>query len=134
MENSILIISTLLTPILMIGFGRVFRKNPPKDINEVYGYRTMRSMKNQETWDFAHQHCGKIWTRVGSIMLIVTIILDIILIVEKEKLMIPKEEIMLAELFVQICILILTIFPTERALKNNFDEQGNPIQKVEEEK
>ena len=28
-------------------------------INDAFGYRTTRSMKNQETWRFAHQYSGK---------------------------------------------------------------------------
>ena len=40
----------LLTPAMMIGFGKYFMKGGPKQINGVFGYRTPRSMKNQETW------------------------------------------------------------------------------------
>ena len=43
----------LLLPGVMIGFGREFMKNPPKEINPGYGYRTAMSSKNQDTWDFA---------------------------------------------------------------------------------
>ena len=43
--------TTLLIPVMMIVFGLIFLKNPPKEINWAYGYRTSMSMKNQETWD-----------------------------------------------------------------------------------
>ena len=26
-------------------------------------------MKNQQTWDFAHRVCGKLWSRAGAVML-----------------------------------------------------------------
>lgn len=45
----------LVTPLIMILFGRLFLTRPPKSINGVYGYRTARSMKNKETWAFAHR-------------------------------------------------------------------------------
>lgn len=31
----------------------------------MYGYRTARSMKSQELWDFAQRLCGKLWWRLG---------------------------------------------------------------------
>ena len=44
--------SSLLIPLVMLFFGRRFLTKPPKSINSLYGYRTARSMKNQQTWDF----------------------------------------------------------------------------------
>ena len=51
----------LLTPLLMVGFGKYFFKHTSKDINEIFGYRTAMSMKNKDTWVFAHTYCGKLW-------------------------------------------------------------------------
>ena len=44
----------LLIPAVMLFFGQRFLNKPPKKINSLYGYRTSRSMKNQQTWDCAH--------------------------------------------------------------------------------
>ena len=57
----------LLIPGIMVGIGTRFLKHPPGTINAWYGYRTARSMKNQETWDFAHETCGKLWVRLGKL-------------------------------------------------------------------
>ncbi len=43
----------------------LWNKHPPKKINSIYGYRTIRSMKNRETWEFAHKLCAKIRTICG---------------------------------------------------------------------
>jgi uncharacterized membrane protein len=43
----------------MIGFPLYFLKRPPKKINSTYGYRTPRSMKNQELWDLANSTWSK---------------------------------------------------------------------------
>ena len=48
----------LLIPGIMLYFGWRFLNKPPQNINSIYGYRTSRSMKNQQTWDFAHQVCA----------------------------------------------------------------------------
>ena len=63
----------LLIPAVMIGFGGVWKKKPPKEINGFYGYRTAMAMKNRDTWTFAHKYCGKIWYICGWILLVVTI-------------------------------------------------------------
>jgi len=42
-----------MIPVIMIGVGYMMYKHPPKSINAIYGYRTARSMKNDETWKFA---------------------------------------------------------------------------------
>lgn len=69
-----MVISNLIVPLLMIGVGKMMMKHPPKTINIVFGYRTSRSMKNQETWDFAQVYCGKLWWKIGWIMLPFSII------------------------------------------------------------
>ena len=53
-----MLIMDLLLPFTMIGFGRYFMKKAPKEINSVFGYRTSMSMKNKDTWKFAHKYCG----------------------------------------------------------------------------
>ena len=58
-----MLVSELLIPVLMIGFGRCFRKNAPKEINPVFGYRTRMSTRNLDTWKFAHHYFGRLWYR-----------------------------------------------------------------------
>lgn len=38
----------LLIPAIMLGAGKLFSKNSPKDINWIIGYRTTMSMKNED--------------------------------------------------------------------------------------
>lgn len=47
-----------VSPVLMMIFGVFFMKCPPEDINKLYGYRTRRSMKDQQAWDFAQRYWG----------------------------------------------------------------------------
>lgn len=53
-----MLVMNLLIPISMIGFGKLFMKTTPKEINGLFGYRTSMSMKNKDTWIFAHHYCG----------------------------------------------------------------------------
>lgn len=111
----------LLIPAVMLYFGWRFQKHPPKRINSLYGYRTARSMKNQQTWDFAHQVCGKLWFRVGLILLPVSLAPMLFLrgrsVGEIGMGCVPVVAI-------QVVVLLGSIFPVERALKRNFDQFG----------
>ncbi len=43
---------------------------PPKKINFIYGYRTLRSMKNQKNWDFAQKYSSFTLFYLSIIMVI----------------------------------------------------------------
>lgn len=111
----------LLIPIMMIAFGRIMWKHTPKDINYIFGYRTTRSMKNEDTWRFAHVYCGRLWWRIGLIMLIPTVLVHIPFYnSSKDTIGIVATIVMT----VQLIVLIASIFPTEIALKKTFNDDG----------
>ena len=113
----------LLIPATMIGYGRRFTKNPPKAINMGYGYRTNRSMKNQATWDFAHEYCGRLWTKVGWALVPLAVVGQAL------TLLCPDVQSMcrwsLVPTVAEVVVMAATYFPVERALKRNFDQDGN---------
>lgn len=117
-----MLIMALLFPIIMIIVGRSFLKAAPKDINYIYGYRTSMSMKNRDTWEFAHNFCGKIWLWAGVILLPVSII-PLIFVIGKSADVIGTVGTIVT--VVDVIVIILSIFPTEIALKKTFDENGN---------
>lgn len=51
--------------ILFFMLGVIFRVFPPSSINHVYGYRTPRSMRNQDTWDEAQRFAADNLTLYG---------------------------------------------------------------------
>ena len=79
-----MLIMDVLLPFTMIGFGRYFMKKAPKEINSVFGYRTSMSMKNKDTWKFAHKYCGKVWYVCGMVMLPITVIFMLLVIGKNE--------------------------------------------------
>ena len=64
----------LLFPVVMILFGTMFMKSAPKKVNYIFGYRTDMSMKNRDTWEFAHKYIGKLWFRFGLLLIPITVI------------------------------------------------------------
>lgn len=114
-------ISTLFIPSLMFFLGRYLKKGFPRNINNVFGYRTSMSMKNKETWEFANKYCGKVWTLVGRWMFLISLIIMLIFMGETKSFVLNLGSIML---LVQCGFLVATIFPVERALRKNFDSLG----------
>ena len=116
-----MLIMCLLTPATMIGFGKYFMKGGPKQINGVFGYRTPRSMKNKETWRFAHQYSGKIWHRSRLALLPVSIVV-MLFVYGKSVDMTGIAGLIIV--IVQMVVMICAIPFTEAALKRNFDDLG----------
>lgn len=117
-----IIVYNLIIPVIMLFFGVRFRKHGPKNINGIYGYRTSMSMKNKDTWEFAHQYCGRLWIKLGFIMLIISIIVSGLAFTYFDE---AQGIIDLILVTIQTIVLIVSIFPVEKALKNNFDGNGN---------
>lgn len=114
-----LFLCTVLIPVMMSGIGLLMKKHPPKKINSFYGYRTSRSMKSQETWDFAHSRFSQIWIPLGVVVALVS---GAVMFAFKAH----CEPVSVSILMIQVIIISLTIIPVEKALKENFDENGKP--------
>ena len=114
--------SVISLPLIMIFFGFIFCKNSPKEINIFLGYRSSMSMKNKNTWDFAHKHFGKIWRIIGCILFPLSIIGMLLCFGNDEKHIKTFSVIILV---VQMILVIISIIITENKLKNTFDKDGN---------
>lgn len=112
----------LLMPLVMLGFGKMFLSGNPKEINFVFGYRTSMSVKNKDTWQFAHSYCGKLWFRIGLILLPVSVIPLLFVINGNMNTVAIVGGIVEA---VQVVVLLCSIIPVEKALKRTFDRNGN---------
>lgn len=120
----IMLLVILLMPLMMVGFGLLLMKNPPKKINSYYGYRTRRSVRSQETWDFAHYYFGKLWLVCGLVSIPISLV-PICLVLGKSEQVISVAGLIV--LGIQTLLLLVTILLTERALKKNYDEFGRPL-------
>ncbi|MBC3797368.1 SdpI family protein [Acetobacterium tundrae] len=119
-----IVASNLIIPIIMLFFGMKFRNHGPEKINSFYGYRTTMSKKNKDTWEFAHLYFGKLWRKIGGVLLIFSLIISVIAFLFNQEI---ESMICLLLLTVQMVVLIASIFPVEKALKKNFDQNGNRV-------
>lgn len=117
-----MLIMVLLIPITMIIFGRLFKVKPPQKINPLFGYRTSMSMKNMDTWRFAHYTAGTFWFLAGIVILPITVVSMLMVIQQPVQLVGTVGGVLVV---IQIIFLISDIFYTERQLKKNFDQNGN---------
>ena len=112
----------LLFPAIMILFGAFFTKTAPKKINYIFGYRTVMSMKNRDTWEFAHKYFGKLWFRLGLLLIPITVIPMLFVMGNSENVV---AAVGLIVSFVNTVTLIVPIFFTENVLNRTFDKDGN---------
>lgn len=112
----------LMVPIMMIACGWMMYRHPPKKINTVLGYRTTMSRKNQDTWNFAHSCCGRLWLRLGGIMVLPSVVCSLITIRGSEDQIGTVGAILVT---VQCIILCVSIIPVEVQLRKRFDKNGN---------
>ena len=114
-------VCALLIPIAMVVAGRLMWKHPPKEINRFAGYRTRRSMKNEDTWIFAHEYSGRLWWIMGLIMLIPSIV-PLIPFYNGDLMAIG---IMVGAIVTIQCVaIVISVILTESALKKTFFEDG----------
>ncbi len=119
MNGTVYLLIDLLIPLLMIGGGWWMWKHPPKKINEYAGYRTTRSMRNMETWKYAHEVCGKLWWRMGRLSLLPTATAGIWFSRTDES---TAAIVTLVLCVLQSVLIFVSIGYTENALKKEFDD------------
>lgn len=104
-----------IIPILITLIGILMYKRPPKKVNWFIGYRTRKSMKNQEVWEKANRYCGKLWIIIGLIMVIVALLLNILFYY---KIIIFSETVLIIIVLSEIIPLLLSGLMVESKIKN----------------
>ena len=117
-----MLICNLLIPAAAVWYGRRFRASPPREPNAWFGYRTARSMKSRDAWNFAQRKMGEVWGRWGYAMV------PPVVVCQGLTLLCPTVDVMflwsLPITAAEVVLLLLSMIPVERALKENFDEYG----------
>ena len=125
-----MLVMNLLIPITMISFGHSFEKKPPKIERSkfAFGYRTIMSMKNADTWEYAHRFFGKLWFRFGIVVGVISII-ALLFVIGKDKDTVGFAGLIIC--YVQMAVMLIPVIPTEISLRKRFDKNGNRKDKDE---
>lgn len=116
-------VTSMLVPGILISVGAWMQKHPPRDINWIMGYRSTRSMKTQESWDFANRYSGKLMVRAGWITLAVSLVVMLLVMFRSEAVVSAVSVVLIN---CQLIPLLAVLPLVERQLKKRFDEDGNP--------
>lgn len=116
-----MLLADLLMPLTMVVFGKRFMTRPPENISASFGYRTAMSMRNRDTWDFAHKYFGKLWFKCGSVLIPLSV-LPLMFVFNRGVNTIGAVGGIVC--LVQFIPAIGAVIPTEAALKRTFDTNG----------
>lgn len=108
------ILYVITTNGLLFLLSILFYKFPPKKINSLYGYRTVKAMQNQQIWDFANSVFNKNLLIYSGISLLGALLFANFA---------PKELTWQPMLLVLLSVLV-SVIKTERGLSDNYTEEG----------
>lgn len=112
---------SLVIPLIIWAGGLILQTHPPKQVNRFWGYRTSRSMQNQETWDFAQRALSGIWKRLGAGMTAVTLILTVVMSQAGNT---AFSIYAAGAIVLQLILIIISARAVEKELKKRFDDKG----------
>jgi len=119
-----LFVFTTIMSLSFVIIGTLLLKHPPKDINSTIGYRTKKSSKNQETWDFAQRLAGIVFLITGIVNFAVCSLI-ILLFVNKQNV----EHMFLVLAYCQIAEFFVVILITELRLKKKIENMNKNTEK-----
>jgi len=102
---------------LLFFFSIVFYLFPPKKINSFYGYRTNKSMKNENIWLFANAFFNKTLLIYAAISFAFALFFVFVLPVE----------ITWQPMVILLLTLAISVIKTEQKLSKIFDEDGKKL-------
>ena len=118
----IILVVVIVFGITMIGFGFLFERHSPKKVNFVFGYRSFRSMKNQETWDYGNKLNGLLLSRLGIVLFICSIAALIFAHGSSDT---AIRNVGIVIVVVHAVLVVSSALATELALHRHFDNDGN---------
>lgn len=121
LEYMEIFIVNLILPVVMVVGGYMMKKCPPKSISRWVGFRTALSMKNADTWAFAHACCGRVWWKAGRISLVLSVLVQLPFARAGEE---TLGTLALVLVLAQSFVLLGTVVYVQKELKRTFDESG----------
>ena len=73
-------VAVMAGPLLLLGFGLLFRYRPPAEANFSLGYRFWWGMASLEAWRYTQRLAGIVWTILGGALTVIMLVVGIILL------------------------------------------------------
>lgn len=113
----------LLTGPLLLLVAILFRAFPPRRVNSLYGYRTPRSMRNDDTWKEANRYSANLMVGLSGLLVVFQAILLWTL---------GARTSLLLSTGLTVGVLVILIVCTEVHLGRLFDEDGKSMQRTQD--
>lgn len=117
MTDEIALIGARSYCVFMLLIALIFRKFPPKEINILYGYRTKRSMANQQVWNTANSYWIQLFLKLTLLAFIFPLLSYFVF---------STVDVLLFTIICSVLLLLITIPLTERHLNKHFDKKAIP--------
>lgn len=108
------IIYVLSTNGILFLLSVIFWKFPPKKINNWYGYRTHKSMLNQQIWEFANTTFNNAFVKYAGFSFLASLVLAYL----------ATGELTWQPMVLVALSILVAIIKTERSITDNFTEEG----------
>jgi len=108
------ILYVLTTNGLLFLLSIIFWKFPPKKINNLYGYRTIKAMQNEQIWDFANSVFNKNLLIYSGISLLGSLLLASF----------TSKELTWQPMLLVLLSVLVSVIKTERGLSDKYTEEG----------
>lgn len=102
--------------LFMLVLALLYKTYPPRKINQLYGYRTHRSMSNKAIWEAANDFSAHSFVKISLLSFVFPI----------ASYFLYPTFMVLISIFGHLLLLGYSIFETEQFLNRNFDGNGNP--------
>lgn len=92
----------------------IFWKFPPKKVNNWYGYRTYKTMQNQQIWDFANSTFNNSFLKYSGFSFLSSLLLALI----------AKNNLTWIPMLLVALAIIVSIISTEKTISEHFTDEG----------
>lgn len=99
---------------LLFFLSLVFKVFPPKKINNLYGYRTHKTMQNQDIWEFANKTFNDSFWKYSGISFLAAMALATF----------SSGQLTWQPMLLIMLSILVSIIKTEREISDNFTEEG----------
>lgn len=113
--DNLIFIIPVSTGLIFVIAGFVMLMFPPQKINNLYGYRSSRSKKSQESWDYAQKYSSKELIKFGVLLALSGLLGFIFQPI--------RDTAMIIGLGLVIITVIVLIIRVESAIKNKFKSE-----------
>ena len=110
-------ITDLIIPLFTMGFGTLTKRRPPNYGRSILRW-SRRAMTSQKTWDYASRQLGEFWFKIG-IVLVVWVLLH------RAFSTLNPAYVSAINIASGLACLAAGLPVVERALRNEFDKDGN---------